>query len=81
MNKLKCLLLSILFVSPMMQAQELTTKTQKVHINQNKFRQLKDVLATQNSQRTASGAPGINYSQQKVDYVMSIVLDLSLIHI
>jgi hypothetical protein len=75
MNKLKCLLLSILFVSPMMQAQERTTKTQKGHINQNKFRQLKDVLATPNSQRTASGAPGINYSQQKVDYVMSIVLD------
>ena len=29
MNKLKCLLLSILFVSPMIQAQERTTKTQK----------------------------------------------------
>ena len=51
MNKLKCLLLSILFVSPMIQAQERTTKTQKGHINQNKFRQLKDVLATPNSQR------------------------------
>ncbi|MDG1161466.1 MAG: M1 family metallopeptidase, partial [Flavobacteriaceae bacterium] len=27
------------------------------------------------NQHTASGAPGINYSQQKVDYEMSIVLD------
>ncbi len=75
MNKLKSLMLSILFVSPMIQAQERTTKTQKGHINQNKFRQLKDVLATPNNQHTASGAPGINYSQQKVDYEMSIVLD------
>jgi hypothetical protein len=75
MNKITTLILSILFLSPMIQAQERTTKTQKGHNNQNKFRQLKDVLATPNSQRTASGAPGINYSQQKVDYVMSIVLD------
>ena len=75
MNKITTLILSILFLSPMIQAQERTTKTQKGHVNQNKFRQLKDVLATPNSQRTASGAPGLNYSQQKVDYVMSIVLD------
>ena len=75
MNKITTLILSILFLSPMIQAQERTTKTQKGHNNQNKFRQLKDVLATPNSQRTASGAPGLNYSQQKVDYVMSIVLD------
>jgi len=64
-----------LFVLPTIQAQEITSKTQKGHTNQNKFRQLKDVLATPNSQRTASGAPGVNYSQQKVDYTMSIVLD------
>lgn len=75
MNKLTTLLLSILFISPMIKAQERKSKTQKGHTNQNKFRQLKDVLPTPNSQRTASGAPGINYSQQKVDYVMSIVLD------
>ncbi|MGB1284865.1 MAG: M1 family peptidase, partial [Polaribacter sp.] len=45
------------------------------HTNQNKFRQLKDVLATPNNQHTASGAPGKEYTQQKVDYTMSIVLD------
>ena len=33
------------------------------------------MLATPNSQHTASGAPGKNYTQQKVDYVMNIVLD------
>ena len=75
MNKLTTLMLSMLFVLPTIQAQERTSKTQKGHTNQNKFRQLKDVLATPNSQRTASGAPGVNYSQQKVDYTMSIVLD------
>ena len=75
MNKLTTLMLSMLFVLPTIQAQEITSKTQKGHTNQNKFRQLKDVLATPNSQRTASGAPGVNYSQQKVDYTMSIVLD------
>ena len=64
-----------MFVFPTIQAQERISKTQEGHINQNKFRQLKDVLATPNSQRTASGAPGINYSQQKVDYAMNIVLD------
>jgi len=75
MNKLTTLMLSMLFVLPTIQAQEITSKTQKGHTNQNKFRQLKDVLATPNSQRTASGAPGVNYSQQKVDYTISIVLD------
>lgn len=50
-------------------------ETQAGHTNQNKFKQLKDELATPNSQRTASGAPGKNYTQQKVDYTMDIVLD------
>ena len=36
---------------------------------------MKDVLATPNGQRTASGAPGHLYTQQKVDYVMDIRLD------
>ena len=48
---------------------------EKGHIDENKFRQLKYELATPNSQRTASGAPGHEYTQQKVDYVMDIRLD------
>ena len=52
-------------------------KTQQGHIDQNKFRQMKDVLATPNDQHTASGAPGHQYSQQKVDYLMDIRLEES----
>ena len=50
-------------------------KPVKGHIDQNKFRQMKDVLPTPNDQRTASGAPGYQYTQQKVDYIMDIRLD------
>jgi len=45
------------------------------HVDQNKFRQMKDLLPTPNNQHTASGAPGYEYTQQKVDYVMNIRLD------
>jgi len=51
------------------------TTTQKGHTNTNKFKQLSDEFSTPNSQHTASGAPGVNYTQQKVDYRMDIVLD------
>ena len=43
--------------------------------DQNKFRQLGQELPTPNVYRTASGAPGHLYWQQKVDYKMDIVLD------
>lgn len=43
--------------------------------NQNKFRQLDDVLPTPNVYRTASGAPGPSYWQQRADYEISITLD------
>ncbi len=43
--------------------------------NKNKFRQLKEELATPNVYRTASGAPGHEYWQQKADYKMDIKLD------
>ncbi|MDG1172492.1 MAG: M1 family metallopeptidase, partial [Polaribacter sp.] len=69
-------LLSIFFIGTTVFAQEKKIKQGlQGHTNQNKFKQLKDQLATPNSQRTASGAPGVNYTQQKVDYVMDIVLD------
>lgn len=41
----------------------------------NKFEQLGTMLPTPNDTRTASGAPGRNYWQQKADYVMDIHLD------
>ncbi len=40
-----------------------------------KFRQLDEVLPTPNSIRTASGAPGHAYWQQKVDYEIDLTLD------
>lgn len=43
--------------------------------NQNRFRQLYQELPTPNVYRTASGAPGHEYYQQKADYKMDIVLD------
>ncbi|MBD3638778.1 MAG: M1 family metallopeptidase [Crocinitomicaceae bacterium] len=43
--------------------------------NNNKFKQLKEELATPNVYRTASGAPGPNYYQQQADYDMKITLD------
>ncbi len=73
MKKITLQLLTVFFIGASVSAQEKITK--QGHTNQNKFKQLKDELATPNSQRTASGAPGINYTQQKVDYVMDIVLD------
>jgi len=43
--------------------------------NQNKFKQLKEEVATPNVYRTGSGAPGHEYYQQQADYVMKIKLD------
>lgn len=54
-------------------AQEPTQKKSKV--DENKFRQMYDLLATPNMFRTASGAPGPAYYQQQADYKMDIELD------
>jgi hypothetical protein len=43
--------------------------------SQAKFAQLDQELPTANSYRTASGAPGHAYYQQKADYKMNLVLD------
>ena len=77
MKKITSLILSFFFVSIAVFAQEQNTvkKSRKGHMDVNKFRQLKDLLPTPNSRRTASGAPGHAYTQQQVDYVMDIRLD------
>lgn len=75
MKKTISTLLSLFFVSITVLGQEAQKKRQKGHTDTNKFRQMKDLLPTPNSQRTASGAPGHEYTQQKVDYVMDIRLD------
>ncbi len=48
---------------------------QNENMNYNKFKQLKQELATPNVYRTASGAPGHAYYQQRADYDMKIELD------
>ncbi len=40
-----------------------------------KFRQLEEILPTPNEYRTASGAPGHKYWQQRADYVIDVELD------
>ena len=80
MRKISLFVFSLFFVVSASFAQEPVKeekKTQQGHTDQNKFRQMKDVLATPNDQHAASGAPGHQYTQQKVDYVMDIRLDES----
>jgi hypothetical protein len=73
MRKIGLLMLSVVFVTSATFGQD--SKTKQGHTNQNKFKQLKELLPTPNLQRTASGAPGLKYTQQKVDYTMDILLD------
>jgi hypothetical protein len=49
--------------------------TIEFYYSQTKFAQLDIELPTPNEYRTASGAPGHNYYQQKADYKITLVLD------
>ena len=73
MKKIIFILLSLLLLVNITIAQE--TKPQKGHYNTSKFKQLNEELPTPNSEHTASGAPGYEYTQQQVDYKMDIILD------
>ena len=64
------LLLTVLL--PQLSAQ--TVLNQK-YGQRDKFRQLNEILPTPNSYRTASGAPGHEYWQQKADYVIAVELN------
>ncbi|BAV94315.1 M1 family metallopeptidase [Ichthyobacterium seriolicida] len=48
---------------------------EKGHYDNNKFKQLDQEFATPNAYRTASGAPGHKYYQQKADYKIDVVLN------
>jgi hypothetical protein len=48
---------------------------QFVNINDNKFKQLKEEMATPNVYRTAGGAPGHAYYQNTADYTMDIEIN------
>ena len=70
-------ILSLCFILPSLAlAQEQNLEGPKQgHTNQNKFRQLYNEFSTPNDYRTASGAPGPEYYQQRADYVMDIKID------
>jgi len=77
MKKLLLIVFSIMVSSTALFAQEVEQEkeSQKGHYNISKFKQLHQELPTPNKQHTASGAPGYEYTQQQVDYVMDIKLD------
>ena len=56
-------------------AQETPSERAPGHLNNNKFKQLYEEFSTPNRYRTASGAPGVDYYQQQVNYDMDIELD------
>ena len=51
------------------------SSAQNPNLNYNKFKQLKEEMATPNVYRTASGAPGHAYYQNEADYVMNLTLN------
>ena len=72
----KILFLSAWFFLTALMAQENTgTPLSHGHYNTDKFKQLTEELPSPNMFRTASGAPGPAYYQQRADYEMKAYLD------
>jgi hypothetical protein len=70
----KLLILSLLVCTAgLVQAQDIRNNPTSNHGN--KFEQLGTILPTPNEYRTASGAPGPKYWQQRADYVIKCELD------
>ncbi|MFB0925044.1 MAG: M1 family peptidase, partial [Vicingaceae bacterium] len=63
----RILLLALIIATSQLFAQE--------NYNYNKFKQLKEELATPTVYRTASGAPGHEYYQQKESYNIDVTID------
>ena len=66
---------AFIFSSLLFSQEETQKAVQSGHKNNNNFKQLYEEFSTPNRFRTASGAPGIDYYQQQVDYIMNIELD------
>jgi hypothetical protein len=78
MKYFKFLFVSMFLLSFVTFAQEEEKKEEpkaEEHYNINKFRQLYQEFSTPNQYRSASGAPGPKYYQQRADYKMDIRLD------
>ena len=72
MKKSILLIVALLVATTVSVAQD---RKQKDTESEQKFEQLGTMLPTPNVYRTASGAPGHQYWQQKADYKMNLVLD------
>ena len=66
-------LMTLLFSAGMIHAQDIRNNPTSNHGN--KFEQLGTILPTPNEYRTASGAPGPKYWQQRADYNIKCELD------
>src|ERR1700709_2226337 len=73
MRKQLLFLLTALGVCSVLTAQNIQNNPGSNHAN--KFEQLGNILPTPNEYRTASGAPGPKYWQQRCDYDIKATLD------
>lgn len=73
MKKTFLLFFTVLFCFSLVMAQDIKNNPGSNHGN--KFEQLSTILPTPNEYRTASGAPGPKYWQQRVDYDIKCELD------
>src|SRR5690606_18951200 len=77
MNNLRNVFASLLCLFVTLAVAQVTEEKEGAvgHADQNKFKQLYGEFATPNTYRSASGAPGPDYYQQRADYRMDIELD------
>ena len=71
------IVLSLLFAAPTL-AQPIENRK---YGQEDKFRQLEEILPTPNTYRSAAGEPGPEYWQQRCDYVIDVQLDDTKQHI
>jgi len=71
----KSISLGFLFIFSLLVLNTSMVSAQEEEQQENQFRQLYQELPTPNQYRTASGAPGLKYWQQRADYDMSVKLD------
>ena len=69
------LVLAVSFLSPSFGQQTDAPSSTEKFSQEDKFRQLEEILPTPNDYRTASGAPGYKYWQQQIDYVIDVEID------
>jgi len=73
MKRVFCLCVAVMMMGQIVYAQNIQNNAASNHGN--KFEQLGTILPTPNEQRTASGAPGVKYWQQRADYDIKCELD------